>query len=384
MNCRQIDKQLFEYCSNNLSPESHDEFNDHLRRCDKCQASVDLALMEDEILHEALDLPLLPDDFTLQVMQKVSASATHISAASGQSNNVSMPKKTPRFFLGGTAAAAVILLALFIPGMMDLTSSKSAVNLADNAAPRQLSQSKIEDNGAVPIGNLQKSESEAITDSAGTSAPTDLPGQAVQAPSNDAAQSLAATGSLSVDSDPGIHPAISSFSLPITAGGIKEKQPSRTSSAAQESLLAAKSQEQDKSVASNDLMRLKPDNLPAYCKLDKIIYTSQNEITYQYLIADSQETLSITITPIALDEDEDKSNAADSVPIKIRSISENEPLRESSLADISVTNQTQVVREVNQSKYIVDLTANIPADDLNNIANSIIFKEDVDIEPSNE
>lgn len=373
MNCQQIDKYLFEYCNNKLSPESQQEFTDHLQCCESCKVLVDITLLEDDILKEAADLPLLKDDFTQRVIQQVSI-APHLVDASVQSTTASRPKKASRFYLGGAVAAAVILLALFIPGILDLTAPKGSFNLADSTIPQQKSKSEADENNTVRVGSLGESEKIVMSDSADTSSAANLPS------SNDSVPlDITVTKSLKADSSQSSHPTVTSMSISGSASGY-EKQPSRTSSAAQESLLAGKAQGslQLELPGNNDLMRLQPVNLPSYCKLDKIIYTSQDEITYQYLIADSQHTLSITITPIASEQKE--SDSADSRSLGFQAIMDD-PSAETSLADISLSNATQVVREVNNSTYRIDVTASLPANDVYFIANTITFKEDLDLEP---
>ncbi len=124
MNCRQVDKYLYDYCDNVLSPDRRVLFDQHVAGCHSCRQAVDEALLETSILREEWDTPTLPDDFTSRVMERINASP--IPQSGLVATNVK--RSWSRWFMGATAAAVVLLMVLYAPGMI---KNEKIINVAD-------------------------------------------------------------------------------------------------------------------------------------------------------------------------------------------------------------------------------------------------------------
>ena len=124
MNCRQVDKYLYDYCDNVLSPDQRVSFDQHLADCHSCHQAVDQALLETSILREEWDTPDLPADFTSRVMERIAAKPMP------QAGSVAVDGKRQwqRRFIGIVAAAAVLLMVVYAPGMV---KNEKIINVAD-------------------------------------------------------------------------------------------------------------------------------------------------------------------------------------------------------------------------------------------------------------
>lgn len=128
MNCQQVDKYLFDYCDNILTPEQQLLFKQHLADCPGCRQMVDQALLETSILREEWDTPALPADFTSRVMEQIAAKPIS-QAGSTVSPAVAGGKGSwQRWFMGVAAAAAVLLMVVYGPGMI---KNEKIINVAD-------------------------------------------------------------------------------------------------------------------------------------------------------------------------------------------------------------------------------------------------------------
>lgn len=124
MNCRQVDKYLYDYCDNVLSPDQRVLFDQHLADCHSCRQAVDQALLETSILREEWDTPALPADFTTRVMERV----TTVPIPQAGPTVAYIKRPWTRWFMGITAVAAVLLMVLYAPGMM---KNDNIINVAD-------------------------------------------------------------------------------------------------------------------------------------------------------------------------------------------------------------------------------------------------------------
>lgn len=127
MNCRQVDKYLYDYCDNILNPEQRAQIEQHLIHCPSCRRIVDEALLESSILREELQTPELPNDFTARVMNQIACTAIQAGPGMIQSG-LKNHSKWPRRLISLTAIGAVLLIALCIPGML---KNQDLVQVAD-------------------------------------------------------------------------------------------------------------------------------------------------------------------------------------------------------------------------------------------------------------
>ena len=129
MNCQQVDKYLYDYCDNILTPEQQLLFKQHLADCRGCRQVVDQALLETSILREEWDTPALPADFTSRVMEQIAAKpipAKPIPQVGSAA--VNDKRQWQRRFIGIVAAAAVLLMVVYAPGMV---KNEKIINVAD-------------------------------------------------------------------------------------------------------------------------------------------------------------------------------------------------------------------------------------------------------------
>lgn len=127
MNCQQVDKYLYDYCDNILTPEQQVLFEEHLAGCHSCRQVVDQALLETDILREEWDTPALSPDFTSRVMEQIALTAiSQVDPATQYTVNRKRPWLS--WFMSITAAAAVLLIVLYVPGMI---KNEKIINMAD-------------------------------------------------------------------------------------------------------------------------------------------------------------------------------------------------------------------------------------------------------------
>ena len=128
MNCQLVDKYLYDYCDNILTPEQQILLQQHLAGCPGCRQVVDQALLETSILREEWDTPALPADFTSGVMERIAAKP--IPQAGSTVNPAVANRKGPwqRWFMGVVAAAAVFLMVVYGPEMI---KNEKIMNVAD-------------------------------------------------------------------------------------------------------------------------------------------------------------------------------------------------------------------------------------------------------------
>jgi len=128
MNCQQVDKYLYDYCDNILTPDQQILLQQHLAGCPGCRQVVDQALLETSILREEWDTPALPADFTSRVMKQIAAKP--IPQAGSTVNPAVVNRKGPwqRWFMGVVAAAAVFLMVVYGP---EIIKNEKIINVAD-------------------------------------------------------------------------------------------------------------------------------------------------------------------------------------------------------------------------------------------------------------
>lgn len=127
MNCRQIDKCIYNYCDDQVTPELRRDIEKHLQECLFCRNNVKLTRWENEILSQPVEIPALSPNFTAQVMASFGTQyrPTHSPASHPFFMKYSSIKSMHHYW--STAAVAIImLLALFIPGQLDNINQRMA------------------------------------------------------------------------------------------------------------------------------------------------------------------------------------------------------------------------------------------------------------------
>ncbi len=119
MDCRELNSQIDDYCDDSVSPQTYLKISKHLKECPACQQLYQLTRLENEVLRDISDVPALSDDFTARVMESIGS----VRRKPGIFYN-------RKFWYSGMAAAAVLVLILFVP---QLLKNPAAVNVADNS-----------------------------------------------------------------------------------------------------------------------------------------------------------------------------------------------------------------------------------------------------------
>ena len=126
MNCQQVDKYLYDYCDNLLTPDQRLRIEQHLEHCPKCQKIIGKALLESSVLREQWDTPALSPDFTSRVMEQV-ATITISPTEDLAHSDIKGHNRWSRWLISLTATAAILLMVLYVPGMI---KNQNFINLA--------------------------------------------------------------------------------------------------------------------------------------------------------------------------------------------------------------------------------------------------------------
>ncbi|MGS0764633.1 anti-sigma factor family protein [Syntrophomonas curvata] len=140
MNCRQVDKYLYDYCDNILNPEQQAQIEEHLVECPVCSKIVDESLLESSILHEQWEIPGLPDDFTDRVMNQIACAAIQANPGTVYPHSPNRNRWSRRL-IGLAAMGAILLLVLYVPAMV---KNSDFMQIADRKqAPPQATHETI-------------------------------------------------------------------------------------------------------------------------------------------------------------------------------------------------------------------------------------------------
>jgi hypothetical protein len=291
LDCQQIDDYIWAYCDGTLSPELTVELDEHLNNCHYCRKMVDLCRMETEILAAAPDIPPLNDDFSRRVIISLNPSTVPSAPRGGLFSFLGRH----RYGLGGAVAAAVLLLALYLPGMMEpkqfedtaeLPIKSESAQIADNQLPLSPNGENDEYGNKLMMGKeVPQAESSPDMDYSVSGSEPDHQGSsdelliAMRSLNNDAkeigTQALNAVeksrnkDALSRHVDP--HSPVSASTIDDTTIVMNEEE------------------------SKLDLLALHPRNIPSEYQLEKIVNASSKAVSYYYLNPDNNESLEITI-----------------------------------------------------------------------------------------
>jgi hypothetical protein len=159
VNCHRFNMYVFDYCEDNLSPALKEQMDKHLRECSCCSSQVKLTYLENEVLRDKSDLPILADDFTARVMQHIIGAEQVLpfdSKASKKPGNIKA-----RGLTWAAAVGLIVLLAIFAPQVLPYHQS---TRIADN--PPVGSEQHMENSAAdkMQIQSQTKYENEPSND----------------------------------------------------------------------------------------------------------------------------------------------------------------------------------------------------------------------------
>ncbi len=353
MNCQQIDEYLFAYCDGKISPELRSIIDEHLAGCEICQNIAEFTRMENQILSETTGIPILSEDFTSRVMQSVPGRP---STPAGSSTGWLTRLRSYRFYLGGTVAAAVILLALYLPGLISVDTSMDSTNMAERSASSESASDQTANIPGTHTSTLGKSESDSAS----------VTQDKISAEGN-FLRSAASPDDNTIETEQKMAPLLDINQDDTTA---KTKQDNTVYGLSLPKGLD--NADQDFSTAELDLLSLHPNNLPADYKIEKIINTSYNAITYVYRNTVNNESLEITVA------------LADDAVIMKQSLSDGLGAgadQEYIRSEAALLNSANTSISYQGRSFEINLKAVMPLEKLQELANSIKFKEGLPDEP---
>lgn len=161
MNCQQIRRHLFRYGDGSLSPETEAEMQKHLQVCPSCKNYYHLTQIENEVLSQKDDIPLLANDFTSKLMASIQTS----SIDQKEKSSFARSFLNLRYSAILAASAAVIALCIYssaalknLEGIQLAESTKNPVLTEELSPPGREYRALLEDS------NTADNQS-AITDS---------------------------------------------------------------------------------------------------------------------------------------------------------------------------------------------------------------------------
>ncbi len=352
MNCQQIDEYLFAYCDEKLSPELRSLIDEHLDGCEICQNMVRITRMENQILTDAADIPLLSEDFSGQVMRSIFDQPSTPAGASSAGLLARLSRY--RLYIGGTAAAAVILLALYLPGFITLDMNLESSNMADRSVPA--GESTADQTTQIPLPGAKALENSDHSSASNTQDEFSAVDKLLTADNTGEDRQKMAPEIDGNDS--------------YTSSTVKQNDQYYTLTLPEGSEII----DQDLNESELDLLSMHPNNLPAEYKMEKIINTSCNVITYVYRNTATDHALEITI---ALQEDAGSTQRSLLVTGGLGDDPDQEYLR----SDAGVLNSTNTSISRQGRSFEINLKAVMPLDKLQELANSIDFEEGLPYEP---
>ncbi len=131
MNCQQIDKYIFGFCEHILPPELESRIQEHLEKCPICRNKVEFTLLENEVLQDNTDLPVLDASFTSNLLNHIKSESNtqHISQKGGLIKRF----RIPQAFYIPAMAIVILLCALLIPALSDLQSDIKIADKTNNS-----------------------------------------------------------------------------------------------------------------------------------------------------------------------------------------------------------------------------------------------------------
>ncbi len=357
MNCQQIDEHIFAYCDETLSPELKVIVDEHLHSCSYCLKMIDLCRMEKEILSAAPDIPPLSDDFS----QRVMSSLSHPIAPSPPPFQLWSLLKHNRYLVGLTAAA-VLLLALYLPGMMTIGPHQPSRQMADTLPAKN--SAEIDEKVINGTGNNKKS---------------DLAWMDKEPPSQEFTPEIYYTdGAIEPNQEAKAEVTMraSAYSTETGTQVLKGRETSRNKNALQTNiesdssaavagfdLMANESDPQEEL----DLLALHPRNIPGPYQIEKIVNTNYATVSYVYRNPDNDEILEITVALADKLEAEEEE-------LDFRGLGGSADTEDNSARDL-LLNSVQTSVSYQNHIISISLQGAIPLEQLEELAKSISFEE---------
>jgi len=132
VDCQSLDRLIFSYCDNNLTPKKRLAVEEHLQKCFSCRHKLDLVILENELIKEATDIPQLSESFTGDLMMLIESRYGSIAPHddSKELPGATLEKKKSKWgIMRARVAIAAVFLLVFMSVSYLLESGK--INVAD-------------------------------------------------------------------------------------------------------------------------------------------------------------------------------------------------------------------------------------------------------------
>lgn len=355
MTCQSVDKYLYAYCDNTLSPDIASCLEAHLKDCVKCRNKILLAKLENNLLSEGYGIPELGKDFTQNVMSLIQSKNQPVPRSTRilrrLTNPAHIPKPSPKtrypkFLLASTVLAAALLIALIVPGLNNI-----GLKNLDNMTEEQYHKYGI------------TAPEECKTDELNDSSPS-IPGTGII---ND----KKSTGNSDVAS-------ITPYQPGEDADAIRTANPRELHpiSAQRDARDLGQDNLTLKGKTAEGEFYLQPSNLPADYTLAEIICDSEDTLTFGYFNTLTGQKVTISLANVKIESPLLDNRAALNKPeaaISAKSLSSTHdsdgPVNEQ---DTNTMNWNLPYKDLSLT---ITLTGNLSLKELTRIADSIQFKE---------
>jgi hypothetical protein len=334
MNCQDFKQNIFDYCDGEVSPDLPSAMDEHLNECEDCRSFYHLTLIENEVLCDTGDIPLLSEAFTARVMGSLASVDRYTSKPEPlvMSKSSSTRFKRISLYSGLSVAAAVIALCLYIPNLKDTGNN---INVADNSYMQQRSEPqsnaiKNNDYGVqILYDDAMKISQVTPPLNTGSGAQGNLPPSTI----GDVSKSIPDQKELAIT------PSI--LSAPDSSEAIKRST----------TLETGRSKRNESQVYDTSILDFSPQNIPVRFKLTKSDNTAEQETIYNYVSQDGKESFQLKVTPY-------QEKIIATMPI----------------SNIAVTNSPSALTrdvQVGNHKFTLTVSGNIPTEELTQLTNNI-------------
>lgn len=327
MNCQEVNEKIFKYCDGELSPQEHANMTLHLDKCPVCRHMCQLTLMENDVLRDTDDIPELSPAFTALVIDSIKDGSSTLK--SGRR----VQRLKGKIWLGGTVAAAAIILFLCLP---QLNVIESRFLNSDNASQQE----------------------QHTTSSTSTSAGSGLSGTSDQAAAPDTLKSFNDADTKAQIAETPVKPdkpAVTTEDANAAPMILSETvpTPSTSTGTAPDVYRAGSSDRIAADAAINSDVR--PINIPERLKFVQVSSTGDNTI-YNYASLDGKEYLQLTVKPYSETTVKTLSKSANVIPPP---------------ASLTVSRNIQIGNKM----VTVVFSGNLSLEEINKLADSIQFPD---------
>ncbi|MGI5879718.1 MAG: anti-sigma factor family protein [Syntrophomonadaceae bacterium] len=148
MNCQHVDRYLYDFCDNRLSPTIHNEIESHLRKCEQCRLKAELTQLENEVLSDKSYIPALTDNFTDKVMENLSMKMACGTAVDNRKKIFSLFKTGDLVWTAALMAIVLLMIVIapqVIPDKTQFQVADQPQTVIENNLSSDLKTSRLAD-----------------------------------------------------------------------------------------------------------------------------------------------------------------------------------------------------------------------------------------------